>query len=263
MASLNYYITNLSSDYFISHGSSERTKINNSIEALKKNLKSEFGNDIKEIKIFGSFKRDTILPGRIDYNSDVDVMIIFDHERLKYTPETYRNQLKRFAENKYNRSETVKDFPTVRIDLSHITLDLIPTKVEKYFFSDSYSIPDKNNNWMLTDPDGFNDKLTQVNSNNNSIVKPIIRLLKAWNCNNSYPFESFKLEVIIADKNFYNENIETGFYYVGKNLPTYNLTSNGEQKVKTLATSIDWVKEYLRREDIDSAKMWLHKILPY
>ena len=262
MISLNNYLTNLSSEYFISHGSTERTKINNSIDALKKNLNSEFGSNIKEVKIFGSFKRDTILPGKIDSNSDVDVMIVFDHERLKYTPETYRNQLKRFAENKYNRSEIVKDFPTVRIDLSHITLDLIPTKAEKYFLSESFYIPDKNNNWMTTDPDGFNEKLTRVNTANNSIVKPIIRLLKAWNCNNGYPYESFKLEQIISDLNFYNETIETGFYYAGRNLPTYNLTSNGEQKVKTLISSIDWVKEYLKRDDMVSAKMWLHKILP-
>jgi hypothetical protein len=62
MASINYRLQNIASDLFIKYGSTERKYIVDKIEIIKSNLKAYFGGDIKEILIFGSFKRDTILP---------------------------------------------------------------------------------------------------------------------------------------------------------------------------------------------------------
>ena len=52
----------------------ERNGINVSIETIKSRLKSYFGNEIKEILIFGSYRRRTIISRNFDDNSDIDMM---------------------------------------------------------------------------------------------------------------------------------------------------------------------------------------------
>src|SRR5690606_5767709 len=213
MISINTYLSTLASTYFISHGSTERNSINTSLSALKTNLKVHFKSDILSVEIFGSWKRDTTLPRKYDSYSDVDVMIIFDHDRLQRTPETYRNWIKTFAKSKYPRSVIQKDFPTVRIDMKHITFDLIPTKKSTWLFK-SYQIPDKNNNWMETEPHSFTNIVIFKNSNNGSRVKPVLRLVKAWNANNGRPFDSYLLEKHVVDNVWwtFNTTIESAFF---------------------------------------------------
>lgn len=263
MASLNTYLNNLASSYFISHGSIERNAINLSLETVQKWLKEYFGKDIKSIEIFGSWKRDTTLPRKYDSYSDVDIMIIFDHERLQKTPETYRTWIKAFAEKKYSTSQIQKDFPTVRIDMTHITFDLIPTKKTTWLFINHY-IPDKFNSWMTTDPHAFTNTVITKNTTHSSIVKPVLRLVKAWNSNNGRPFDSYLLEKKIVENVWwsFNTSIESAFFAACKSLSTWGGTAFQNQKVQTLHNNIDWVQEYLGRDDIDKAKQWLHKILP-
>lgn len=261
---LNSYLKGLSYHYFIGRNTTESNKIDTSVNTLDTNLKYYFGNKISQVCTFGSYTRDTILPRRYDENSDVDVMIIFDHEKCGVQPETDRKWLLDFANTKYSRSSVTKDFPTVVIDMQHIKLDLVPTIVERSFLSGTtINIPNNRNNWQSTDPNGFNNKLVKANTNYNSIVKPIIRLLKAWNCNNGYPYSSYELEQIVADMNFGGDNFETGFYYAIDRLPTNGLTYSNEQRVDTLRYNINWVKEYQNRNDMVKAKEWLNKILPY
>jgi predicted nucleotidyltransferase len=261
--SLNNYLKNLSSFYYIESGSVEDKKIETSINAVEKSLKSYFGNKISEVFTFGSYTRDTILPRKYDINSDVDVMIVFDSQVCGVQAETYRKWLKDFADKKYPNSIVAKDFPTIVIDMLHIKLDLVPTIVKNSFWSgETLQIPDSGNNWQETDPNDFYEDLKKANKKYNFIVKPIIRLLKAWNCQNGYPYSSFELEKIIADMNFSGDNYESGFYYAINNLPTSDLGINANQKVTTLKNAKNWIADYLDKGDIVKAKEWLHRILP-
>ena len=78
MASINYRLQTISSNLFIKYNSTERTYIDGRISILTANLKSYFGNSINDVKIFGSYKRDTILPRKFDENSDIDILVIFN-----------------------------------------------------------------------------------------------------------------------------------------------------------------------------------------
>lgn len=98
---VNSYLSSLASDLVLS--SDEKTSINTSISTLEYRLESFFGSDIKEKFKFGSSTRDTILPRKVDSNSDIDYMIVFDNYN-NYQPQTYLNQLKRFAEKYYQTS---------------------------------------------------------------------------------------------------------------------------------------------------------------
>ena len=253
MATTNYRLQVMSADLFIKYASKEREYITQKIDNLKTNLKKYFTTSISEILIFGSFKRDTILPRNFDENSDIDILIIFNQAEKELTPETYRNRLKRFAELNYSTSTVVRSHPSIVLEMDKIKFDLVPCRIYQNFFSSSHQIPDKNGSWMNTDPKGFNEILTTANNKYNSLVKPMIRLMKRWNAYNSYPYTSFALEQIIADMNFSNDNHETGFLYAIAQLPTSNLADFQAKKVETLKNNGKWIKEYLDRDNQDKA----------
>lgn len=263
MASLKTHLTGLSSEYYISYGSYERTQISNSITAIKTAIKAHFGSNVNDVLVFGSWDRDTTLPRKYDSYSDVDFMIIFNHQNLNKTPETYRTWVKDFAQKKYPRSVIQKDFPTIRLDMTHITFDLIPTKLVSNLLYNQYYIPDSGNNWMTTDPFAFNKKIKEANTTHNSIVKPIMRLMKAWNAKNGHPFKSFDLEQKILNNTlFWFKDIETGFYAAANSLSTWTGTTAQKTKVTSLQSNIQQVKNALENNDITRAKHWLSKVLP-
>lgn len=73
---MNDYITEIASRLVLTD--KEKAGINIEILRLKKRIQTwEHIDKVKDIKLFGSFKRDTILPREIDPESDVDVMVIF------------------------------------------------------------------------------------------------------------------------------------------------------------------------------------------
>ena len=260
---LNNHLKKISSELFIKYNAEERNKIDRSIENIIGKLDDYFDDEINESIVFGSYTRDTILPRRFDINSDIDILIQFntnDYDKLK--PESYRNQLKKFAEINYTNSIVVKDHPSIVIELNHIKFDLVPSYFDKGFFYNSIEIPNKDGGWMETEPDAFNKKLIEANTNYNSIVKPVIRLLKYWNASHNYPFYSFELETEIAEMNFNNDNYESGFLYAIKELSGSDLPDWASDKLDVLKTNGKWVSEYLGREEIQKAKKSLERILP-
>ncbi|VXD15847.1 nucleotidyltransferase domain-containing protein [Marinoscillum sp. 108] len=267
-ASITTYLKDLSYSYYLKKSSDEIAKINTSKTNLLNNLNSALGYRIKRSFVFGSYDRDTILPRSVDSNSDIDVMVIFNHTEYERTPETYRNWLKTFADNNYKSrygSDVVKSFPTVTIRLGNIHFDLVPAKEETWGWSSSnIYIPDKSYGWQSTDPSDVKTRLTDANTRFNQIVKPIIRLLKAWNSTKGYPFDSYELELAITDMNFSGDNIESGFFYAVNSLPSsWRDPQTKQDKINSLRYNIENVKNCLARYDINSAKSWLHRVLPY
>ncbi|RYX92092.1 nucleotidyltransferase, partial [bacterium] len=213
--SIDSYLRTLASGYYLKNNSDEVIKIQNSITHLFKNLHEDLGILIKRKFVFGSYDRDTILPRKFDEKSDIDIIVVFNHTDYERTPETYRDWLKLFADKYYKDrygSAVTKSFPTITIKLNNIHYDLVPAKEEILYYTPTLSIPGLNG-WRTTDPNDEKEKLTKANSQYNQIVRPIIRLLKAWNCNNGYPFDSYLLELKITEMNFYGDNVQSGLLY--------------------------------------------------
>src|SRR5436190_7375274 len=161
---LNNHLKKISSELFIKYKAEERKKIDKSIENIFAKLEEYFDDQTDELLVFGSYTRDTTLPRRFDSNSDIDILIQFntnDFDKLK--PESYRNQLKKFAADNYPYSIVVKDHPSIVLELNHIKFDLVPSIFDKGLFYNSIEIPDKSGGWMETEPDAFNKKLTAAN----------------------------------------------------------------------------------------------------
>ena len=100
--SINNYLYNLASALVLSD--KEKDSINTSINTLETRLVLYFGTNVEEKFKFGSYTRVTILPRKVDEESDIDYMVVFDNSN-NYTPQTYLDRLKRFAESKYATSE--------------------------------------------------------------------------------------------------------------------------------------------------------------
>ncbi len=253
MATINYRLQKMASDLFIKYGSAEREDIDKKVQNLKINIKAYFGTAVSDTLIFGSYKRDTILPRKFDESSDIDILVIFNQADKEFTPETYRNQLRRFADYKYSTTKVVKDHPSVVLEMSSIKFDLVPCRIYEGFWNSNYQIPSKSETWMDTDPKGFNETLTAANNRYGSLVKPLIRLLKRWNAYNNYPYATFELEGYIADMNFSDDNYETGFLYAIKQLSTSGLPEYQAKKVETLKSNSVWIKDYIERDNQDKA----------
>lgn len=266
--SINTKLVELANNYYISHGTSEQVKIDSSVVTLKSRLINYFGNNVLKIIEFGSYKRDTILPRQIDENSDVDLMVVFNHSSLGVSPGTYRNYLINFADNKYSRSNVKKSSPTVVLELDHIKYDLVPSYEQKIAWSlnSNIYIPQNDTSWMITDPNGFNAELTRINTMNGYNIKRVIRLLKAWNAKVGYPVKSFMLEQEIARGSFFqmDKSLEGYFFSAINNLSQYQ---NGQyfspnQKIVSLKENAARVKSYLQGDNSISAMVWLSHILP-
>lgn len=264
--SLNSYLKQLSSDYYLKNDSEELRKINSSVDNLLKNLDKELPYLIKRHFIFGSFDRDTILPRKYDSNSDVDIMVVFNHTDYERTPETYRAWLKSFADKHYKDrygSDVVKSFPTVTIKLNNINYDLVPAKEETNYFSSTLYIPGEYG-WISTDPYDVKSNLTAINSRYNSIVRPIIRLLKAWNSNVGHPVDSYDLELQITKMNFHGDNVETGFIWAAKRIIVSQYAAQWKKdRINSLINIISKFESCLQDNDSAGARIQLHKLLPY
>lgn len=264
--SLNYYLKQLSSNYYLKNDSEELKRINSSIDNLFKNLDKDLEYLMKKRFIFGSFDRDTILPRKYDSNSDIDIMVVFNHTEYERTPETYRNWLKHFADKYYKDrygSEVIKTFPTVTLKLNNIKYDLVPAKEEITFYSSQLYIPGEYG-WVSTNPNDVKANLINVNKKYDNIVRPIIRLLKAWNSKAGNPLSSYDLELQITQMNFFNDDIEKGFFWAARrlNIP-YGAAKWKKDELNKLSSIISQIETYLENDNSLQAIIEIHKILPY
>lgn len=196
---INAYLTSLASNAIIRD--SEKASIQTSISTLQTRLNTYFGKQLSDHFIFGSYRRGTILPRGIDEHSDIDYMVVFSDG--DYKPQTYLDKLKRFTDYYYPSSSIRQSNPTIILSLNHIHFELVPAIKDDWY--EQLQIPAKAssfNTWIETDPNNFNSELTNTNQNNNNLIKPLIRLVKYWNAQNGYPFESYSLEQKIVNHGF-------------------------------------------------------------
>lgn len=240
--SVQTHVTNLASSLVLSE--TEKAGIDTSISTMRSRLSDYFGSQVKEQVRFGSSTRGTMLPRRADEHSDVDYMVIFDHkDDLK--PQSYIDRLKRFAELKYSRSEIYQSHPSVVLELNHIKFDLVPAY--KDWLGTIY-IPASSAylNWMSTDPNGFNESLSSKNQNNDYLIKPLIRLMKYWNAQNGYVYESYAMEkAIIGAGYMWCTSLKDYFFKAIDDLSTWDLSAQWKKdKVQRAKDLVGKIKKY-------------------
>lgn len=258
--SVNSYLKDLSSSLVLS--GDELTSIQTSIKTLAARLQNYFGSNIVENFKFGSSTRGTMLPRKADSNSDIDYMIVFNISDGKKKPQTYLDRLKRFAESKYSTSEIKQSSPTIVLSLNHIKFELVPA----YKDYSGYSIPSPKSSWsewMFTDPNGFNEKIVTANVNNNSAIKPLVRLIKYWNAQNGYHFASYDLENFICEMYFWNcVNLNDYFYAFWEKISATSNSQTVNAKVDKAKRHAVKAKEYEQGGYSTLAESEIKKIVP-
>lgn len=215
------YLESLASKLVLS--ADERASIATSISTLATRLNSNFGIQLKNHYQFGSYTRGTILPRKVDSDSDIDYIVIFENP-YRYKPDTLLNYLKAFVGKYYNRSEVYRDSPTMVLELKHIKFELVPAQIDIWGRINIPAPSSSYSDWMETDPKGFDEKLTRVNTQSGSKIKPLVRLMKYWNKLNGDYYNSFLLENWVADVNgYYKSNLKEYLFNTFDNL-TYSYT---------------------------------------
>lgn len=265
MLSINYQLNNLASSYYLSPSSPEGSGIQTSVNHLITNLNDHFKSNIRAITRFGSYTRGTILPRKFDKESDVDLMVVFNYDQTwGVSPRSLRERLYSFAKAYYPHSTFYRDRPVVVLELGHIQYDLVPAIVTNSWYGPTTYIPENDVSWQTTDPVGFNQKLTDANVRYNNVVKPIIRLMKAWNSKANFPIQPYALEQEVVGMNFSGDNIEKGFFWAIGHLNEFGTAYSlyNQQRISSLKSNAEKVKKALASDDNSSAQLWLGHILP-
>lgn len=225
---------------------SEKESISRSISTLQTRLDSYFENQLVKHMIFGSYTRGTILPRKMDSNSDIDYIIVFKDE--SYKPQTYLNKLRNFVESYYPRSEITQSNPTIVLTLNHIKFELVPAIND---FWTELKIPAKKadlNDWISTSPNDMNQTLIDTNQENDNLVKPMIRLVKYWNACNNYPFASYELEKELAGRSYFMVRFLTS-----KQLKDYLFDA-----IESL--NLDWSAAQYKQDALNRAKRIIREV---
>lgn len=239
----------------------ERKSISTSVTTLSTRLDSYFkreGDKLSGHFQFGSSTRATILPRSMDANSDIDYMIVFEKGGLK--PQAYLERLKRFAEQHYGTSEIYQSSPSVVLELNHIKFDLVPALHQ---YSTTYYIPNGSSDWQATNPNDFNGALEQKNKAESYLLKPTIRLAKAWNAANGYVFDSYVFEKWIKDLIFiFCFNQKDYLFKVFDSLSTYQQTQTAADKITRAKGLVNKVRDYERESKLVEAYAEIKKLIP-
>jgi hypothetical protein len=258
--SVNTHLTTLGSDLVLSDD--ERSSIATSISTLSSRLNAYFGSGITGHFQFGSSTRGTILPRKVDSNSDIDYMIVFNTADGQKKPQTYLDRLKRFAEEKYSTSEVFQSSPTIVLSLNHIKFELVPA-INNY----GYQIPSPASSWaewISTDPSGTSQALQDKNKQNNNQIKPLVRLVKYWNATKKYPFTSFSLEQYVVGMSFWSGTaLKNYFYDFWSGLScSYDTAQYIKDMVDSAKQHAKNAKEYEDKDMPVSAESEIKKIVP-
>jgi hypothetical protein len=260
---VNAYLTALASNLVLNR--QEQDSIDTSIAVLDNRIANYFKSDVSGHLKFGSSTRGTILPRRADERSDIDYMIIFNTSDGVYKPQTYLTRLRTFAARCYSTSEIHQSSPTVVLELSHIKFDLVPSIRNSL---GQFQIPSSSNiaysdDWMVTDPKGFNGLLTDANTRYNSLLKPLVRLVKYWNALNGRHFGSFDLENYIVGHWFSNCTSLKDLFYEFWNIPWCGTSTPQyiRDKVQSARDQVSLVRYLEQRLQEDRAEEQLERFI--
>jgi len=148
--------------------------------------------------LIGSYARDTMI--RYLSEADVDVLVVLhygNHQEWDNPEGTVKalDKFRAILSDCYKTTAMRRDRNCITMKFSEFRLDVVPAFAWE---TGGYSIPDSiRKTWLRTDPIAFASKMTDLNKQHNRMIKPLIKMLKAWNRNVRWPIGSFHLECLV------------------------------------------------------------------
>jgi predicted nucleotidyltransferase len=223
---------------------------------ISSEVKRHFKDEIAEIRVFGSFARNTAIVPDFDMRTDIDVLIAFRDGPKRKMPGHYRRRLSNFAKLAWGKAVVKDKPPTVNVVFYDIHFDLVPAIIEKINFSTDKRIliPGAQNEWLVTDINQLNKRVAHLHR--------LTVLLKAWNAAAGYPFRSHVLELYLAGMDFPATELTKRFFYAVYHLPVLGLSLTQQRKVDRLRYFTGLLKQAHERPDQAKIELYLNKILP-
>lgn len=166
--------------------------------SIKSKLEDEFG--MTSFFRTGSFGNGT----NVARHSDVDYFAVIPGTRLRANSSTSLAQVANTFRDRFPNTPIRVNAPGVRIafglDGAEAT-EIVPvdeTGVTKLGYR-AFDIPDGNGGWKFSAPDSHNAWVSAIDKGLDGKVKPLIRLIKAWNFKRGASIRSFYLELWIAN----------------------------------------------------------------
>lgn len=180
-------------------------------------LNEKYGDIHEDTFLSGSYAKNTsIRPATGDAKRDVDIIVVTTYTTEKNSIEVINELKDVLAEKDIYKSATIQSH-SVGIELSGISVDVVPVVKDTddnslYYIGDS-----KTGEWTKSDPKGHKTWSTQVNTDNNNEYKPLVKIFKWWrrvNCPDDvkYP-KGITLEKIIAD-NLGDSSLSTEDFFI-------------------------------------------------
>jgi hypothetical protein len=170
----------------------------------------------------GSYGRETL----IRWNRDIDVMVALDDvywENSKADSRAFLYAIRDFLNEAYGDTKVSTKQVAVRMMLTGgLQVDLVPTFANG---TNGFLMPDGSRGWQRTNPPYHDQLMTDANVRLGSRLKPLVRLMKAWNQTNGSHLRSFHLEMVV-ERMWRNANA---------------LPSTPAAVAETLKTAASWV----------------------
>ncbi|MCY0870873.1 MAG: CBASS oligonucleotide cyclase [Firmicutes bacterium] len=165
------------------------------VSARHKNVRAVLDGSLTVLESFlsGSYSRSTMVaPLR---EADVDVFVVLNssyYEAGGYA--TLLDRVKRVLKKEYSTPKISRNGQAVTITFSDFKVDVVPSF---YRNGGGFLIPNSvQKGWIATDPKQHITLFATANQNSKSMLKPVIKMLKNWNKNISFPFNNFHIEVL-------------------------------------------------------------------
>lgn len=145
----------------------------------------------------GSYERSTICAGE----RDIDLMAPIAPDGASRCWERFRNDSRAFLywvrdqlNARYGATKVSSRQVCVKLDFTQIVTDVAPCFPR---VGGGYLMPDGARGWMATNPPYHAELITSANREHDWKLKPLIRLVKAWNIANGHHLSSFHTELMV------------------------------------------------------------------
>ena len=193
------------------------SSIQNNLRTYLKDHES-YKNVHEDTFLSGSYAKHTsIRPVLGDKKRDVDIIVVTTYPSDKSSIDVL-NELQGVLTQKSDYSSSKIQHHSVGIDMSGISVDVVPVVVDENDDQLYYIGNSETGEWTVTDPKGHKSWSTEVNKSNDGKYKPLVKIFKWWrriNCpgDRKYP-KGITLEKIIAD-NLGDSTLSTEDFFVG------------------------------------------------
>lgn len=185
--------------------SNQISEASTSHNALRKYLRESL--TVSTDFLTGSYSRNTM----IRQSRDIDLFLVLDssyysgrtgwigYRDRANGPANLLDYLKQLLQKKYTSTEIGRDGQAVRVEFSHVHIDVVPAFK---LTSGGYYIPNTpTNSWLTSDPGKHNDAITTGNQNGKirGRLVPLAKMVKYWNHSHNYGRKGFFLEMLARD----------------------------------------------------------------